>query len=58
MADLEDKSEQTKSSVMHNTDLSTEELVDILEDMQDTFYRTDNEGVLIYLSKSVDSLLG
>ena len=43
---------------MHNTDLSAEELVDILEDMQDTFYRTDNEGVLIYLSKSVDSLLG
>ena len=58
MADLEKKSEKTKSSVMHNTDLSAEELVDILEDMQDTFYRTDNEGVLIYLSKSVDSLLG
>ena len=58
MADLEKKSERIKPSVLHNTNLSAEELVDILEDMQDTFYRTDNEGVLIYLSKSVDSLLG
>ena len=58
MSDLEVKSKKTKSAVMQNTDLSAEELTDILEDMQDTFYRTDNEGVLIYLSKSVSSLLG
>ena len=38
--------------------LSRDELVAILEGMQDTFYRTDKEGKLTHLSRSVRRLLG
>lgn len=37
---------------------SREELAAILDGMQDTYYRTDKEGVLIYISHSVRRLLG
>jgi len=44
--------------VSYDADLSHEELIAILDGMQDTFYRTDNEGFLVYISKSVENLLG
>jgi diguanylate cyclase (GGDEF)-like protein/PAS domain S-box-containing protein len=37
---------------------SRQELATILDSMQDTFYRTDIEGVLVYMSRSVKHLLG
>lgn len=37
---------------------SREELATILDSMQDTFYRTDKSGVLVYISRSVKRLLG
>jgi diguanylate cyclase (GGDEF)-like protein/PAS domain S-box-containing protein len=37
---------------------SKEELAAILDGMQDTYYRTDKEGVLVYISRSVKRLLG
>lgn len=37
---------------------SREELAAILDSMQDTYYRTDKEGVLVYLSRSIKRLLG
>ena len=42
----------------NDTDLSHEELIAILDGMQDTFYRTDNEGSLVYTSRSAEHLLG
>lgn len=41
-----------------NSDLSREELLEIIESMHDTYYRTDNDGLLIYLSGSVVDLIG
>lgn len=52
------KSPPESIPVSVNATLSREELIEILESMQDTFYRTDANGVLVYLSKSVDDLLG
>lgn len=37
---------------------SREELATILDSIQDTFYRTNKEGVLVYMSHSVKHLLG
>ena len=37
---------------------SKEELAAILDSMQDTFYRTDSEGFLVFMSRSVKGLLG
>ena len=39
-------------------ELSRDELLAILDTMQDTFYRTDGEGRLVYMSRSVEDLLG
>ncbi len=44
--------------VSYDTDLSHEELIAIIDGMQDTFYRTDSDGWLKYISKSVERLLG
>lgn len=37
---------------------SGRELVSILDGLRDTFYRTDEQGVLVYLSRSITRLLG
>ena len=52
------KSTSSSNIVSSNSGLTHDELIEILESMQDTFYRTDKEGVLIYLSKSIVELLG
>lgn len=41
-----------------NSDFSREELLEIIESMHDTFFRVDNDGYLISLSRSVSDLLG
>ena len=57
---MDDAQHQADSTVRPAMDgkLSTDELLSILDSLQDTFYRIDNEGRLIYLSRSVTSLLG
>lgn len=40
------------------TNLSRDELLAILDRIQETFYRTDAEGRLQYISRSVETLLG
>lgn len=54
------KQKKSSSLEIRNTvDMfSREELAAILDGMQDTYYRTDKEGVLIYISHSVRRLLG
>ena len=45
--------------IRHTADIfSKQELATILDSIQDTFYRTNKEGVLIYMSRSVKHLLG
>lgn len=45
-------------SLSVNSDLSRVELIEVIESMHDTYYRTNNDGLLIYLSKSVSDLIG
>lgn len=45
-------------TVSVNSDLAQEELIKIIESMHDTYYRTNNHGLLTYLSKSVADLIG
>jgi diguanylate cyclase (GGDEF)-like protein/PAS domain S-box-containing protein len=54
------KGEKPSSPEARNTmDIfSREELAAILDGMQDTYYRTDKDGILVYLSRSLKQLLG
>lgn len=42
----------------NNFPTAEEELRNILRNMQDTYYRTDNTGKIIRVSESVENLLG
>lgn len=58
MLDSKEKLDKAGKLVSYHTDLSLDELSAILDSMQDTFYRTDSEGWLIYISRSAERLLG
>ena len=58
MPDSKENLSKDGKASSHGSDLSRDELVAILDGMQDTFYRTNSEGCLVYISRSSERLLG
>ena len=58
MTDKNTRSHAASASASLSGELSKDDLAGILDSMQDTFYRIDRDGVLVYVSRSVRQLLG